>query len=158
MSYAILGDGKVGQALAKAFARKGIEVAMASRQPVEALAPIAKAIGPTVVPKTLRDAVEVEMVFLAVPFESHKEVAKAAQSWQDKIVVDVTNAYGVPPEKLGNLPSSVAVEQALPGASLVKGFNHLPAQILAEDPNVDGGRRGVFLPSDDHNAADKVAT
>ena len=47
MSYAILGAGKVGQALAKAFARKGIEVAIASRRPVEALAPIAKAIGPT---------------------------------------------------------------------------------------------------------------
>jgi len=80
MSYAILGAGKVGQALAAAFARKGIEVAIASRRPVEALAPVAKAIGPTVVPKAMRDAVEAEIVFLAVPFESHKEVAKLAQS------------------------------------------------------------------------------
>jgi len=38
MSYAILGAGKVGQALATAFARKGVEVAIASRRPVEALA------------------------------------------------------------------------------------------------------------------------
>jgi hypothetical protein len=157
MSYAILGAGKVGQALAAAFARKGIEVAIASRQPVEALAPIAEAIGPTVVPKTLRDAIKAEIVFLAVPFESYKEVAKAAQSWQDKIVIDVTNAYGVPPEKLGDLPSSVAISHALPGASLVKAFNHLPAKKLAEDPKVDGERRVVFLSSDDQVAADKVA-
>jgi 8-hydroxy-5-deazaflavin:NADPH oxidoreductase len=157
MSYAILGAGKVGQALATAFARKGIEVAIASRRPVEALAPVAKAIGPTVVPKTLRDAVKAEIIFLAVPFETHKEIAKVAQSWQDKIVIDATNAYGVSPEELGNLPSSVVVSQALPGASLVKAFNHLPAKTLAEDPNVDGERRVVFLSSDDQSAGDKVA-
>ena len=157
MSYAILGAGKVGQALATAFARKGIEVAIASRRSVEALAPTAKAIGPTVVPKTLRDAVKAEIVVLAVPFETHEEVAKAAQSWQDKIVIDATNAYGVPPEKLGNLPSSVVISQALPGASLVKAFNHLPAETLAENPNVKGGRRVLFLSSDDQSAANKVA-
>jgi 8-hydroxy-5-deazaflavin:NADPH oxidoreductase len=157
MSYAILGAGKVGQALATAFARKGIEVAIASRQPVEALAPMAKAIGPTVVPRTLRDAIKAEIIFLAVPFEAYKEVAKVAQSWQDKIVIDVTNAYGVPPEKLGNLPSSAAISKALPGASLVKAFNHLAAKVLAEDPNVNGERRVVFLSSDDESAGNKVA-
>jgi 8-hydroxy-5-deazaflavin:NADPH oxidoreductase len=132
-------------------------VAIASRRPVEALAPVAKAIGPTVVPKALRDAVKAEMIFLAVPFDTHKEVAKVAQSWQDKIVIDVTNAYGFPPEKLGNLPSSVVISQSLPGASLVKAFNHLAARTLAEDPNVDRGRRVVFLSSDDQSAANKVA-
>src|SRR5215469_10616647 len=157
MSYAILGAGKVGQALATAFARKGIEVAIASRRPVESLAPMAKAIGPTVVPNALQDAVKAEIIFLAVPFESYKEVAKSAQSWQDKIVIDVTNAYGVPPERLGNLPSSVVISQALPGAIVVKAFNHLGAKTLAEDPNVNGERRVVFLSSDDQSAGNKVA-
>ena len=72
MSYAILGAGKVGQALATAFARKGIEVGIASRRPVEALAPVAKAIGPTVVPKALRDAVKAETsswLFLSKPIK-----------------------------------------------------------------------------------------
>ena len=82
MSYAIIGAGKVGQALAKAFARKEIEVAMASRRTPEALAPIAKAIGPTITPKSLQDALRAEIVLLAIPFETHKEVAKAAKSWQ----------------------------------------------------------------------------
>ena len=109
------------------------------------------------VPTALRDAVQAEVVFLAVPFETHKEVAKVALSWQDKIVIDVTNAYGVPPEKLGNLPSSVVISHALPGASLVKAFNHLAARFLAEDPTVDGKRRVVFLSSDDQSAGNKVA-
>jgi predicted dinucleotide-binding enzyme len=56
MSYAIVGFGKIGQALANAFARKNINVTVASRRPPEALAPQARAIGPTVVAKSLRDA------------------------------------------------------------------------------------------------------
>ena len=158
MSYAIVGTGNVGKALAGAFARKGIEVAIASRRSPEALAPIARMIGPTIIPKSLQEAVKAEIVLLAIPFGTQKEVAKAAESWQGKIVIDITNAYGVAPEELGNLPSSVVVSQAFPGAKVVKAFNSLPAETLAEDPNVKGGQRVVFLSSDDDDAAAQVAT
>jgi predicted dinucleotide-binding enzyme len=157
MSHAIVGAGNVGQALAKAFARKGVEVAIASKRSAEALAPVAKAIGPTIIPKSLRDAVKADIIILAIPFGTQKEVAKATESWQGKIVIDVINAYGVPLEELGNLPSSVVVSQAFPGAKLVKAFNSLAAETLAEDPNVKGGRRVVFLSSDDEGAAAQVA-
>ena len=82
MSYAIVGFGAVGQALARAFARKNIKVAVASRQSPEALAPQARAIGPTVVAKSLRDALEADTIILAVPFGEHREVAKALPSWK----------------------------------------------------------------------------
>jgi 8-hydroxy-5-deazaflavin:NADPH oxidoreductase len=68
MSYAIVGFGAVGQALAHAFARKNIDVTVASRRPPEALAPQARAIGPTVVAKSLQDAVGADTIILAVPF------------------------------------------------------------------------------------------
>ena len=42
MSYAIVGFGKIGQALAHAFARNNINVAVASRRPPEELAPQAR--------------------------------------------------------------------------------------------------------------------
>jgi predicted dinucleotide-binding enzyme len=154
MSYAIIGFGKVGEALARAFARKDIEVAMASRRPPEAHAALAKA---TIIPKSLEDALEAEIVILAVPFGTHKDVAKAAESWRGKIVIDATNAFGVPPEELGDLPSSVVMSQALTGSRLVKAFNHLPAATLAEDPEVEGGRRVVFLSGDDEGATARVA-
>ena len=157
MTYAIIGAGAVGEALARAFARKGIEVALASRRPPEALAPFARAIGPTIVPKTLKDALEAEIVILAVPFWSHRDVAAAAVRWEGKIVVDATNAYGVDPKELGDLPSSLVVSRSLAGARLVKAFNHLPARLLAEDPDVKGGRRVVFLSSDDEAAMVPVA-
>jgi 8-hydroxy-5-deazaflavin:NADPH oxidoreductase len=157
MSYAIIGFGPVGQALARAFARKEIPIAVASRRPPEALAPQARAIGPTVIAKSLDDALKADIVILAVPFWQHREVAKAAARWQDKIVIDVTNAFGVALEELDGLPSSVVISRALPGARLVKAFNHLPAATLGQDPNVKGGRRVVFLSSDDEGATKAAA-
>ena len=157
MSYAIIGFGSIGQALAHAFARKNIDVTVASRRPPEALAAQARAIGPTVVAKSLRDAVEADTIILAVPFEEHREVAKALPSWKGKTIIDAMNAFGVLPEELDNLPSSAFVAKAFTGARLVKGFNHLIAATLAADPVVEGGHRVVFLSSDDEGAIAPVA-
>lgn len=157
MSYAIIGFGKLGQALAKAFARSGIEVAVATRRDPTSFASAAAAIGPGIVPATLAQAVKADIVFLAVRFESHREVAQALPTWQGKIIIDVTNAYGVSPEELAGQPSSQVVARAFAGARLVKGFNHLVAAVLDQDPAVHGGKRAVFLASDDDGAAAEVA-
>ncbi len=157
MSYAILGFGKIGQALAQAFARKNINVTVASRKPPEELAPQARAIGPTVIAKSLQDALEADIIILAVLFEQHREVAKALPTWTGKTVIDAMNAFGVPPEELDGLPSSAFVAESFPGAKLVKGFNHLIAATVATDPNVGGGHRVVFLSSDDEDAITPVA-
>ncbi len=149
MSYAIVGFGKIGQALARAFARRNMVVAIASRRPPEELAPQARAIGPTIVAKSLADALEADTIILAVPFEQHRDVAKALPSWKGKTVIDAMNALGVVLEELDGLPSSAFVAESFPGAKLVKGFNHLVAAILATDPIVEGGHRVVFLSSDD---------
>ena len=154
MSYAIVGFGKIGQALAHAFARKGIEVIVASRRPPEALAPQARAIGPTVVAKSLREALEADTIILAVPFGEHREVAKALPSWKGKTVIDATNAYG---DELDGLLSSELATKSFLGAGFVKGFNHLGAAILATDPVVAGAHRVVFLASDDPDAIAPVA-
>ncbi|SAL64808.1 NADPH-dependent F420 reductase [Caballeronia humi] len=158
MSYAIIGFGNIGQALAKAFARSGIEVSVATTRDPESFASAAAAIGPTIIPKTLAEAVKADIVFLAVRFEAHRDVAKALPSWQGKTIVDVTNAYGVPPEELGGQPSSKAVAQAFSGGRMVKGFNHLVAAVLEQEPAVHGGRRVVFLASDDDGAAAEIGT
>ena len=157
MSYAIVGFGKIGQALAHAFARKNINVTVASRRPAEELAPQARAIGPTVVAKSLRDALEADTIILAVPFGEHREVAKALPSWEGKTVIDATNAFGVLPEELGGLPSSAFAAKSFTGAKFVKGFNHLVAATLATDPVVEGGHRVVFLSSDGEDAIGPVA-
>jgi len=156
MSYAIVGFGKIGQALALAFARKNIAVTVASRRPPEALAPQARAIGPAVIAKSLQDALKADTIILAVPFGEHREVAKALPSWKGKTVIDTMNAL-VPPEELDGLLSSAFVAKSFPGAKLVKGFNHLVVATLATDPIVKGGHRVVFLSSDDEDAIAPVA-
>ena len=88
MSYAIIGFGKIGQALAKAFARSGIEVSVATTRDPESFASAAAAIGPEIIPKKLAEAVKADVVFLAVRFESHRDVAKALPTWTGKIIVD----------------------------------------------------------------------
>jgi predicted dinucleotide-binding enzyme len=158
MSCAIIGFGNIGKALAKAFARKGIEVSVATTRDPESFAADAAAIGPTIIPKKLAEAVKADIIFLAVRFESHPDVANALPTWQGKTIVDVTNAYGVPAEELGGQPSSKVIEQAFSGAKLVKGFNHLVTATLDQDPAVNGGRRVVFLASDDEDAAAQIGT
>ncbi|WP_413730397.1 NADPH-dependent F420 reductase [Sodalis sp. RH22] len=157
MSYSIIGFGAVGQALARAFARKNINVSVASRRPPEALMQRAQAIGPTVVPRTLQDAIASDIIFLAVPFWEHRDVAKQKTTWRSKTVIDMTNAFGVAVEDLQDQPSSAVVAKAFTDAGFVKGFNHLAAGVLATDPSVNGGSRVVFLSSDDENALAPVA-
>ena len=120
------------------------------------MAPQARAIGPTVVAKSLRDALDADTIILAVPFGEHREVAKALPSWKGKMVIDAMNAL-VQPEELDGLPSSAFVAKSFPGAKFVKGFNHLVAATLAPDPIVEGGHRVVFLSSDDEDAIAPVA-
>ena len=156
MSYAIIGFGQIGHALAKAFARKGIAVSVATTRDPESFAADAAAIGPQVIPATLAEAVEADVIFLAVRFESHPEVAKALPSWKGKTIVDVTNTYGVSPEEMGGPSSSRVVAQAFTGGKLVRGFNHLVAAVLEQDPATHGGRRVVFLASDDDGAAAEI--
>lgn len=157
VSYAIIGFGSIGKALAKAFARKGIKVSVATTRDPGSFAADAAAIGPQIIPATLAEATKADIIFLAVRFESHPAVAKVLPTWQGKTIVDVTNAYGVPLEQLKGLPSAKVVAQAFTGGKLVKGFNHLGAAILEQDPAVHGGRRVVYLASDDDRAAAEIA-
>ncbi len=156
-SYAIIGFGKIGQALAKAFVRNRIKVSVATTRNPESFATDAAAIGDEIIPTTLAEALKADIIFLAVRFESHPDVAKALPNWQGKTIVDVTNAYGVSLEKLGGLPSAKFVAQAFTGAKLVKGFNHLGAAILGQNPAVNAGKRVVFLASDDDSAEAEIA-
>jgi 8-hydroxy-5-deazaflavin:NADPH oxidoreductase len=158
MKYAIIGSGKIGTALARTFARKNIEVAIANSRGPETLASLRKELGPSVVPQSVHDALQAEIIFLAVPFPIHKDVAKQFKQWKGKIVVDLTNALHVAPEELGGVLSSELVSEAFAGARLVKAFNHLPAAQLGTNPSLSGQRQAVFLSSNDADASATVAT
>ena len=157
MKYAIIGSGEIGTALARAFARKNIEVAIANSRGPKTLASLTEELGPSIFPRSVQDACEAEIIFLAVPFTAHQDVAKQFEEWNGKIIVDTTNTFHVAPEDLGGLLSSEIVSKAFVGARLVKAFNHLPAAQLGTNPPVKGQRQAVFLSSNDADASATVA-
>jgi 8-hydroxy-5-deazaflavin:NADPH oxidoreductase len=157
MKHAIIGSGEIGTALARAFARKNIEVAIANSRGPKTLAPLTEELGPSVFPRSVQDACEAEIIFLAVPFTAHPDVAKQFKSWNSKIIVDTTNVFHVAPSELGGLLSSEIVSKVFVGAALVKGFNHLPAAQLGTNPPVAGQRQAVFLSSNDADASATIA-
>jgi hypothetical protein len=157
MKYSIIGSGEIGTALARAFARKKIEVAVANSRGPATLASLTEELGPNVVPQSVQDACKAEMVFLAVPFSAHKNVAKQFEKWNGKIVVDLTNTFHAAPEELGGRLSSETVAQTFVGARLVKAFNHLPAGELGTNPSRPGQRQVIFLSSNDADASTSVA-
>ena len=155
MKYAIVGAGEIGTALARTFARKKIEVAIANSRGPATLASLTKELGPNVVAQSIQDACKAEVIFLAVPFSAHPDVAKQFEHWNGKIVVDLTNAFHVAPKELGGLLSSEVVSQAFVGARLVKAFNHLPAEQLGTSPSLPW--QVVFVSSNDADASATVA-
>jgi 8-hydroxy-5-deazaflavin:NADPH oxidoreductase len=156
MKYAIIGSGKIGTALARVFARKNVEVAIANSRGSETLASLAKELGPSIVPQSVQDAHKAEIIFLAFPFAAHKNIAKQFKDWNGKIVVDVTNAFHVAPEELGDRLSSEVISEAFAGARVVKAFNHLPAEKLGTNPEKHQPQ-AVFLSSNDTDAGATIA-
>lgn len=156
MTFAIIGTGNVGAALARQFARAGIPVAIANRRGPDTIRTLTDELAPTVTATTLADALDADVIILAIPFVAVEDFAKARGDWTGKIVVDATNAYGVSPEIMAGRLSSDIVAAAVSGAAVVKTFNQLPAALLARDPAENGGRRVIFVAGNDEQATASV--
>ena len=158
MTYAIIGSGNVGTALAQQFARSGIDVTIANSRGPDSLAALAKQLGSSVTAATLRDALDADVIIFAVLFAAHRAVAQARADWQGKTVVDAMNFRETSLSSLGGLQSTDYVAKALPGAKVVKTFNQLPADLLASDPIAGSGRRVMFVSGNDDDANTEVAS
>lgn len=153
--YAIVGSGNIGSALARLFARAGVEVAIANTRGPGSIPDLGT--GVRAVP--LEEALESEVVFLAIPFPAVAEFGKSLPDWTGKIVVDTTNAHYSPGSAdilQGKLSAHHTAEQ-LPGADVVKAFNQLPSAILAAELDPAVGRRVIFIATDSPAAGDRIA-
>ncbi|WP_442095324.1 NADPH-dependent F420 reductase [Pseudomonas sp. BP11-1-1] len=137
MSYAIIGFGKIGQALAKAFARSGRDRPGAHSQ-------------------TAGGGGQRGRPFFGCSLRVAPGCCEGAAELGGQDDHRCDQCLWRIPGRTRGLPSSKVVEQAFTGARLVKGFNHLIASVLEQEPTVQGGRRVVFLASDDERAAEEV--
>lgn len=160
MTYAIIGSGAIGSALARQFARSNIDVLIANSRGPESLGGLVAELGSHVAAAAMPDALRADVVILAVPFTAVTEAVGGAAGWNGRIVVDATNAIDFPaftPKDLGGRPSTEIVAETVSGARVVKAFNTLPAAVLASDPTQDGGRRVLFISGNDARANADVA-
>ena len=160
MTFAIIGSGAIGSALARQFARSNIDVLIANSRGLDSLAGLVAELGSHITPTPLPEALKADTVILAVPFTAVADAVQGSAQWNGRIVVDAANAIDLTaftPKDLEGRPSTDIVAEMVPGARAVKAFNTLPAAVLASDPAQDGGRRVVFLSGDNSRANSEVA-
>jgi predicted dinucleotide-binding enzyme len=159
MTYAIIGTGNIGTALAQAFANHSVAVTIANTRGPESLEILAAELGPTVNPAAIGEALKAEVILAAVPFLKMRELGAQLRDWAGKVVVDTTNAFLLPnvDEVLGGRLSTDINAELFPGAEMVKAFNQTPAGQLNRTLAPEQGKRIVFIASNSPTASATIA-
>ena len=173
MSIGIIGSGALGSNVARALARKGLAATISNRRGPASLAPLIEEVGPTIKAGTVQEAAAADVILVAVRWVDIGKALSGLPAWNGRIVIDGTNpvefldpdapqdptnplaAYGIKAVDLGGKHSSQVFREFVPGARVVKAFNHLDVQVLAQ-PEVAGGQRVQFYSGDDAAAKAEV--
>jgi predicted dinucleotide-binding enzyme len=144
-TIAILGAGKLGGALGKRLVAAGYRVIFGSRTPdAERVQALIKSSGPKASAATLADAVaHSPIVVFALPWEPVKDILPRLGDMSGKLLIDPMNAA---PRVIDGYPfrpdtsTSVAEElqRLVPGASVLKAFNAISANDLADPARASG--------------------
>jgi len=151
MSIGIIGSGALGSNAARALARKGLAAMISNSRGPASLAPLVEELGPTIKAVTVQEAAAADIVLVAVRWVDIGNALSNLPAWNGRVVIDGTNpvmflepnspeandpsnplaAYGIKAIDLGGKHSSQVFRAFVPGARVVKAFNHLDAQVLA---------------------------
>jgi len=159
MSIGIIGAGNIGSAFARALARNGIAATIANSRGPETLAELTAELAPHITAGTIEEAAKADIVLIAVPWSKLPAALSGLPDWAGRIVIDANNPIEAPlfkPAELGGKLSSEIVAGLVPGARLVKAFNHLLANLVSADPKAEGGNRVLFYSGDDAQAKAEV--
>jgi predicted dinucleotide-binding enzyme len=163
MVVGILGAGRMGRTLARLFADAGHDVRLANSRGPASLRDVVAEVGPRAEAVAAGDvAAGADVVVLAARWEQLPDATAAVASWDGTVVVDTTNPrFGPGPGDVydtGAQTSSEVVAALVPGARLVKAFNHQPIPALAAElGRRPTERNALFLAGDDAGAKAVVA-
>jgi 8-hydroxy-5-deazaflavin:NADPH oxidoreductase len=160
MSIGIVGSGAIGAAFARALARAGIEATISNSRGPESLNELVRELGPSLKAGAREEAARADIVFVAVNWTKLPAALAGLPDWSGRILIDANNPIEAPlfkPVDLKGRISSEVVADLVPGARVVKAFNHLRAEVLAADPRSNGGRRVLFYSGNDSTAKAEVA-
>jgi len=159
-SIGIIGAGAIGSAFAKALAVKGLKAIISNSRGPASLADLARELGPSITPGTREQAAAQDIVLVAVNWSKLPTALAGLPDFGGRIVIDANNPIEAPrfePAQLHGRTSSEIFAELVPGARVVKAFNHLPAHLIADDPQAEGGRRVLFFAGDDAEAKAAVS-
>jgi len=159
-SIGIIGAGAIGTAFAKNLARHGIPATLSNSRGPDSLKDLVRELGPTIKAGTREEAAAKDIVFVAVNWGRLPAALAGLPNFGGRIVIDANNPIEAPlfkPAELNGRLSSEVFSDLVPGARVVKAFNHLQAQLLAGDPGSEGGKRVLFFSGDDAAAKATVA-
>lgn len=160
MKVGIIGAGNMGSAFARRLSAVGHDVFIASRD-IEDARKVATTVGPRVraVPQQqLADSVDV--LIAATPYAQQADALRASGRLEGKPVVEISNP--IKPDMSGlavGFTTSAAEEvaKAVGGAKVVKAFNTVFAQVLADRPtSASGAKVQVLYAGDDDTAKGTV--
>ncbi|RUM23869.1 NADP oxidoreductase [Rhizobium vallis] len=109
---------------------------------------------------TIEAAARADIVLIAVPWSKLPTALSGLPDWEGRIVIDANNPIEAPlfkPAELNGRLSTDIVIGLVPGARVVKAFNHLSAALVEADPHAEGGARVLFYSGDDAAAKGEVA-
>jgi 8-hydroxy-5-deazaflavin:NADPH oxidoreductase len=142
MKIAIIGNGRIGGGLARAWEKHGHQLAIADRDAASISGAVSRS----------------DLVVLAVPHAALRDVIAAVPDWRDKIVVDCTNAVERGQLVYGHTTSAAEeLAKQLPGAHVLKSFNAQGAENLA-NPVYAGVAADNFYCGDDADAKKQLRT
>ncbi|CAE6846755.1 MULTISPECIES: NADPH-dependent F420 reductase [Paraburkholderia] len=175
MSIGIIGSGGLGANVARALAKTGISATISNSRGPASLTPLIEEVGPSIKAATVQEAASADIVLVAVRWVDLPTVLAGMPAWNGRIVIDGTNpvefldpnspdakdsnnplsAYGIKAVDLAGKHSSAVFRELVPGARVVKAFNHLDVGALTQ-PEVSGGQRVQYFSGDDAAAKAEV--
>jgi predicted dinucleotide-binding enzyme len=153
-----IGAGHIGSQLARLATKSGYDVVVSNSRGPETLSKLVEELGPRARAGTPSDAARAgEIVVVTIPLKSYRDVPAAPLA--GKIVIDTNNYY---PQRDGHIrelddestTTAELLQAHLPGAKVVKAFNHIYAAELTTHGQPAGtkGRRALVVAGDDASA------
>ena len=155
MKVTVIGAGNMGSAFVKQLTQAGHQVSVTARDLAKAQALAAAHPGATAVPAA-QAAAMADVVIVATSYEQAVSALQSVGDLSGKVVIDITNP--LTPDYMGltlghSTSASEEIAKAVPGAEVVKAFNTVFAQVLAEGADFGAGQKAtVFVASDSQRA------